>query len=312
MDFQRQYDILRYRYGCLTLRDGNGLEADIFPLKPSFSAHYQGTRFDRHGEVFSLRKDGREFIGSWYDNEMALRHDNILGPAEEYGRMGYEEAAVGEGFLKIGVGLLTRFSDEEYDRFKLYPVEKEEDISEVIEPDSYTLIKKLESEKWGYILTRKTYFEDGALKIAHSLQNIGPDTLKGMFYCHNFFTLGVDNIGPDTQIDFPFKPSGHWRDEYTQAHLSESGIRITAQVVPGKSIFMGDLVATGSEKPQTTSFRLSNKSNGLSITSSVDKPFDHMVFWSNNRVACAEPYIAYEIAPGETFTWTNTFTPEIL
>ena len=40
---------------------------------------------------------------------------------------------------------------------------------------------------------------------------------------------------------------------------------------------------------------------------SCPRPFDHIVFWSNHRVGCIEPFILYALESGEEFKWNYRF-----
>lgn len=82
-------------------------------------------------------------------------------------------------------------------------------------------------------------------------------------YNHNFFVLDGAPTGKATVITLPFKPQGHWRDEYDSVALTDNGIRFSRDLRPGETIFMGDL--KGSEQRKNYSFRLANTANGLTV-----------------------------------------------
>src|SRR5664279_4428643 len=114
------------------------LRARIF-LPDSAKGFYQGTRFDLAGIVSSLEYKGHNYYGQWYTRSDPRVHDfafegpdivtstccTIMGPVEEFKSnekaLGFDEAAVGGTFIKIGVGVLRKDSAE-YDVFKQYQV----------------------------------------------------------------------------------------------------------------------------------------------------------------------------------------------
>ncbi len=49
-------------------------------------------------------------------------HDAVMGPVDEFGQVGYDDAKAGGTFLKIGVGILTKPDDKAYNSFRLYPI----------------------------------------------------------------------------------------------------------------------------------------------------------------------------------------------
>src|SRR5687768_9293365 len=71
--------------------------------------YYRGTRFDWSGVISSLKVNGHEYFGQWFDKYDPQLHDAIMGPVEEFltadSTLGYEEAAPGGTFIRIGVGV---------------------------------------------------------------------------------------------------------------------------------------------------------------------------------------------------------------
>ncbi len=74
--------------------------------------YYRGTRFDWSGVTASLRTKNHEYFGVWFPRYDPKLHDAIMGPVEEFrsadGGMGYAEAAPGDTFIRIGVGVVRR------------------------------------------------------------------------------------------------------------------------------------------------------------------------------------------------------------
>ena len=79
--------------------------------------YYRSTRFDWGGIISKLEYQGHNYFGQWFENYNPQKHDAICGPVDEYAAIGYENAKVGETFLKIGVGMLRKSSDEPYNSF---------------------------------------------------------------------------------------------------------------------------------------------------------------------------------------------------
>ena len=66
---------------------------------------YRGTRFDWAGVCGEIEFAGHKIFGPWKDTHDPTNHDDIIGPCEEFGidkPLGYDDAKVGETFLKIG------------------------------------------------------------------------------------------------------------------------------------------------------------------------------------------------------------------
>lgn len=266
---------------------------------PGKDAYYRGTRFDYSGIFSSLEFLGTEMAGQWFEHYDPFMHDAVKGPAEEYTPVGYDGCAPGEGFLKIGVGVLRRPDSAPYDRFRLYEIIDQGTWEIETAPGSVTFRHTLDHAPWHYIYTKVCTFGEDRLSITHTLQNLGAP-LSGEVYNHNFFTLGRLETTPDREIDFAFRPTGCWRAVYDSVGLTGSGIRFNRALAGGESVYMGDLHASDSDVTPYD-IRLRERSNGREVHILSDAAISHIVFWSNHRIACIEPYTPFSIKNGETF-----------
>ncbi len=98
----------------------NGLVKARVYLPDPGKGYYRGARFDWSGVVSSLEYNGHQYFGEWFDEHDPLKHDGIVGPVEEFGPLGFEEAAPGEEFVKIGIGCLVKPDDQPYVFHKPY------------------------------------------------------------------------------------------------------------------------------------------------------------------------------------------------
>lgn len=283
---------------------------------PSFEeGYYRGTRFDHSGIFRKIVKNGFTLADEWFDKYDPYMHDAVCGASEEFTQSGYEQAAVGEVFLKPGVGLLLKEDAAPYDRFRLYKVADAGKWSITSDEESVNFIHTLESAGWGYVYEKTVRLLDGnRFEIIHRLRNTGAYAIEGQTYNHNFFTFGECRPGPEIEIDFTFAPSGNWRAEYDSVALSERGIRYSRPLQKGESVFMGDLKANDGAEVTGEVFGMA--AAGHTVKYSADRPFDHIVFWSNHRVGCIEPFIPYNVGPSEEFEWTYGYaisaSPQVL
>lgn len=283
----------------------SGLEVTL--CSPSFQeGYYRGTRFDHSGIFRRIVKDGFVYADEWFDVHDPYKHDAVCGASEEFGQSGYNQAAVGEVFLKPGVGLLLKEDESPYDHFKLYKVADSGRWTVATGEDSATFIHVVDAEDWGYVYEKVVRLVSGeCIEITHRLCNTGPNVIKGETYNHNFFTFGEVRPGPEIQIDFPFRPCGDWRSEYDSVVLVEKGIRYLSPILAGESVFMGNLRPF--DGTQVTGDVYIMSAAGHRIGFEADCPFSHIEFWSNHRVGCVEPFIPYELGEGEEFGWTYRY-----
>lgn len=281
-----------------------GLELTL--CVPSFeSGYYRGTRFDHSGIFHKIVHEGFAIAEEWFDGCDPYRHDTVCGTSEEFDQCGYEDAEAGEVFLKPGVGLLLK-DDSAYDHFKLYQVADPGKWTVTDNESEACFIHVVDSEEWGYVYEKVVRVLDGnTFEITHRLCNTGSRRIEGQTYNHNFFTFGPSRPGPEIEIDFPFSPCGNWRSEYDSVALSDKGIRYSRPLKQGESVFMGNLNPTDGIKPVGEVFSMS--AAGRKVVFDADKPFDHIVFWSNHRVGCIEPFIPYSLVPGDEFEWNYKY-----
>lgn len=101
----------------------NGIITVELYLPEKSKGFYRSTRFDWSGVIYKLEYKGHEYFGQWFNDYDPKKHDAICGPVDEFGAVGYEEAKVGNPFLKIGVGMLIKPDDAPYSSFKYYKIE---------------------------------------------------------------------------------------------------------------------------------------------------------------------------------------------
>jgi hypothetical protein len=54
-------------------------------------------------------------------------------------------------------------------------------------------------------------------------------------------------------------------------------------------------------------FRFENTKLGIGLRVTADRPLYRAVIWGVRSVFAIEPFIAYDIQPGQQFTWTYTY-----
>lgn len=274
------------------------------------NGYYRGTRFDWAGVFRKIEMNGRSYADEWFDQYDPYRHDAVCGPSEEFGVIGYEEAAPGEIFLKPGVGWLRRPDDSPYDRFRLYECVRDGERTLMANGTEAVFSQRIQPDfgPWGYEYSKRIRLTGpDTFDIVHQLVCTGEAPLQMSFYNHNFFTLNHLEVGPWREIDFPFRPDGHWREAYQHVRLTDGGIRFSAPMpMNGQSVFMGDLQARseeGAPLSAQTAFTIRDQVSRLQVEGAGDSVFSFMVFWANRCIACVEPYRDISLDPGATLSW---------
>ena len=272
--------------------------------------YYRGTRFDWAGVFAGIEFRGINYADQWFENYSPVMHDAVCGPAEEFSPIGLDEVAVGGPFLKIGVGVLEKMEGD-YDRFKLHRILDSGRRTLCVTENSVIFGHFISHDSgYGYEYIKEvTITGESSFRISHSLKNTGRKPLSGDVYNHNFYTLGNLQTGPERQLDFPFKPEGDWRAQYSEVGFTESGIRFTRTLQKGESVFTGNLHAAGRGLAGSpNAFELRDLRTGRGVQACCAVPMTRSVFWSNHRIACIEPYIDFRLAQGESLDFTIDYT----
>src|ERR1700750_2361405 len=99
----------------------NGIIRALLYLPDPLSGYYRGTRFDWSGINAEIKSDRHSFSGQWFEKYDPVRHDAVMGPAEAFSPMGFEESPPDGLFTIIGVGVLQK-QDSNYSPYRLYKI----------------------------------------------------------------------------------------------------------------------------------------------------------------------------------------------
>ena len=95
-------------------------------LPDSEHGYYRASRFDWSGVIGCAVYKEHSYWGQWFGQYDPMVNDSITGPVEEFrspeGAQGYMAAKPGGLFVKIGVGVLRKKSDDLYQFGYTYPL----------------------------------------------------------------------------------------------------------------------------------------------------------------------------------------------
>jgi hypothetical protein len=288
---------------------------------------YRSTRFDWSGVIGSLEYKGHEYYGTWFNRIDPKVHDfayegseivaspftAMLGPGEEFqtnGKaLGWDEAKPGGTFIKIGVGVLRKPDESNYDRFKYYEIVDPGKWSVKKARDSVEFTQELSDPASGYAylyrkIVRLTRGKPQMI-IEHSLKNTGRREIQTTVYNHNFLALDKQPPGPDFVITFPFPLQSRRPPDKSVGELKGN------QILYVKTLENQERMATSldglSQNPADFDVRIENKKVGAGMRITGDRPMSNLGFWSIRAVLSVEPYNAMTIPPAGEFTWKLTY-----
>jgi hypothetical protein len=274
------------------LVDG-GLRVEIDVATDRLAAEF-GPRFDRTAVVRSVQLGGVELLGPWgLGDEFGLFGDGVLG---------YETAAAGETFLKIGVGRLVRDTAESYQFAHPYPVDQLFPVEATPGPNSLSVSQRSAGDgPWQYLYT-KSYALDGAigLTIHYELSNTGARAWTFEHYNHHWFRLQDAPVGPGYEVvtGFELPPA-----ETAFRHTPRS-LHMQAPLPPGgAAYYAGDLVDVAAVA-NTFSLQV----DGAIVVSYQAEFRPHrFALYADADGFCPEVFMRAALEPGETVSWSATY-----
>ena len=286
----------------------NIIKAKLY-LPDAEKGYYQGTRFDWSGVIPELEYKGHSFFAQWFQDYDPKIHDAILGPVEEFSPIGYEKAKVGEEFIKIGIGGLKKPEERRLNRFGLYEISNPGKWNIKKTTNRVTFTHKLKNVAgYSYVYTKTVTLKEGESKLVlhHSLKNTGKQTIETDTYNHNFFVIDNQPIGPQTVIKFPFNIGGRWNNPNGPSFIDGKDIKYTRELTENETVMIGEVLGH-SNSISDYDFRIENHKTGVGVRITGNRPISKLIFWSNPKTSCPEPYLDINIKPGEEFTWEISY-----
>lgn len=274
-------------------------------MEPNDPARYnQGFRFSPVANVLRAVKNGKDYLFS------PVAHDpekDNCGLAMEFditsaqGPPGFSEAAVEEGFLKIGVGVLRK-TEMDYKFYSSY---------EMIEPAKTTV--RWEEDRatfeqvsagvngYAYKLNAVVTVQAGAIDILYRLTNTGTKAFSTDHYAHNYFCFDNAPVGPNYEVLFPYE----FEATGMEAFARKDGQVIFYDKTLGKSENINVPMPKSYSGPNTVKVRHSG--NGQEITATTSIPGTRTFVHASASYLCPEQFVCLSLKPGESTEWTRHY-----
>jgi hypothetical protein len=274
-------------------------------LPDAQSGYYQGTRFDWSGVIASLEWNGHSYFGQWFQRYDPKLHDAIMGPVEEFSGLGYDEAKVGDSFVRIGVGAVRKRDEPAYRQFTTY---------DIVDPGKRTVHRSSDRVEFTHTLAdtggyayeyrKAVRLKGNTLVLEHRLKNTGRKPIVTSVYEHDFFMLDRQPTGPDFVVRFAFDLT---------AVAALNGL---AEIRGKDFVYLQELQTGQTVQTQLTGFgstardydfRLENRKTGAGVHQTGDRPITKFNLWSIRTNISPEAYVDLTVAPGQTTSWQITY-----
>lgn len=285
----------------------NGIIKANLYLPDSDNGYYKRSRFDWSGVISNLEYKGHTYFGLWFDQDNPPLSATIMGPVEAYAPLNYSKVAIGDNFVKIGVGILKKTTNEKYSAFKSYTI-----------VDSGWVIKQKKNQvrfkqvvnqgdiSFEYIKTVKLVKNEPKMIITHSLKNKGKHTIKTSGFNHNLFVIDEQPIGKGFELSFPKNISGTGRGLGDIFDIQENKI-IFKRTLEEEESFACKYVEGINNSVENFKINLDNFNTGAGVKITGNQPLSRLRLWGNSKTICPETYIDIKVALGEEFSWSYSY-----
>lgn len=182
------------------------------PLAATGDRYNTGLRFTPLAAVLGVTMDGHTYLYNPIEHDQVSDHGglasefDLVTPDDPDAWMppGYHDAAPGEGFVKVGVGVLAKPATR-YSLFsKLTAITLP--LVQVTWQDSAAAFTQSCQGVNGYAYELTAWVEcvSNRLKIDWQLTNTGTKPLTTRQYAHNFFRFDEHDVGPGYVLHFPY------------------------------------------------------------------------------------------------------------
>ena len=268
------------------------------------------TRFDRAAFITQVTLDGQHTFCGREPDSLPHPPTNGVGLCSEFRcNDAVEAAALGEQFVKFGVGLLTKDLDGRYVHFHTYPCEPFAVSVHASEAMAQYVTQPRACNGFAARTTRRLEVAGNELLATITLENVGERHLSVQEYCHNFVTLDRQALGPGYYLamnvsDQTNKPAqggialcGEGRGVDVVAYSNEPSMFIVARMAIATppapfrwQLTHSDIAGVGAED----GLGHAGAHHGVGLTTSISP-----------EIICQ-----FEAAPGESVSWTRKWTFE--
>lgn len=272
--------------------------------------YYQGIRFSPVGNVLQVTMDGRKFLHAPEKHNpltdaAGLPIEFDISPSTP---PGFDEAAEGEGFVKVGVGVLARTGDI-YRFFTPYQTLSLAKTDVEWGKDSAIFRQSCEGANgYAYDLACELRLAGRKLEVRCRLKNAGTKPFTTEQYAHDFFAFGGQPVGRGYELELSYD----FEAKFDKPVFESSGrvVKLIAPIVPPMKAAEARITALD-DKRGADRGGIRDPATGQSVKTAISRPAARLTLHVGPNYFCPEQFVRIPVAPGETQEWTRTYEFEI-
>ncbi len=265
--------------------------------------YYRGVRFTPLAAVIRAERGGREYFLHEAERDPLAA---VAGLFAEFDLTssppGFAEAAIGEGFVKVGVGVLTK-TERNYRFWPHHPVLRRATTETQWSASTATFRQVCEPHNGhGYELEATLALaDDGVIEVDWRLHNSGSKSLATEQYVHNCFQFDGRPVGPDYELSFPYD----FEARGLQAQQRQEGRAILFPETLTQAVNI--VVEPPADYAGPNTLLVRHLGTGQTIECLTSKPGRRTAVHASKVYLCPEQFIAIRLEPGESTTWTRRY-----
>jgi hypothetical protein len=297
--------------GARLLKNGTLTVEIMDPADPH--RYNSGVRYTPIAGVLRVVRDGKEFLYNPKERDALYATAGLFAEFDLRSTPpGFAEAKIGEGHLKIGVGVLKKEA-ESYNFWPPHPVLKlpktevkwRESSAEFRQ--ECALGKSPDESSYAYDLRADLRLQDSSIVVDWSLKNTGRKPLETIHYTHNCVIFPGHNCGPGYVITLPYAPMCKGEEAKKKLWKVEGGALTFLDKISGLDIEIN----TPPDDASANEVTVSHEKDPRSVKFTVTLPSKWVALHCASFYVCPEQFVEIKLKPGETQKWTRTYTFDI-
>lgn len=264
---------------------------------------YRGSRFSQTAFLCSVKYRGVELCG--LEAPVPGEGNGGAGLCGEFGIFtppGFDTCAVGEYFVKPGVGLLKKHSGTYhfYEEFECKP----DRIGVSVREDRGCFRTEAQTAGgFGLRADKEVRLCGDSIVIVYDLLNTGRNPIETEEYCHNFIRIGEGAVDSDYWIDTGAVPSGEDGIPLVSEQFAVQGGRLT----PVGEISQVHYARLDVAPDRPYCFRITNRRAERFIEEQDSFIPEFAAVWGKREVISVEAFHKISLAPGGRERYTRTY-----
>ncbi|MFZ2654203.1 MAG: hypothetical protein WAX69_04760 [Victivallales bacterium] len=272
-------------------------------MDPSSTERYhRGVRFTPVAAVLRVVARENEYLLNPVEHDSCLDVAGLMAEFDPVSPLGFEEAKIGEGFVKVGVGVLRK-NREKYAPRPPYEVMELAETKTTWEKDSVKYKQTCHGiNGYGYELKSEMKIEpqNHKLVIEWELTNTGTRQLETWHYSHNCFRFGNLDISDGYRLSFPYD----FNIEGNSDAVEKTGRSLQFLKRPVTPL---NIRVPFPDKDIPNTFELIDEKTGLEARCLTSRYGAYTTLHASKDYVCPEQFVRITLPPGQTAKWTREY-----